>query len=189
MDSSFLNMELRLTRKKIKAIQSLAKPTELKDVQKITGCIVALSQFIARLGEKAITLYRLLKKLDKFVWDQEADDAFELLKKILTEAPVLAAPQPREPMLLYIAAGPRAVSVVVVVERKEEAKGHPVQRPVYYVSEVLSEAKQRYPHWQKLVFGVFMASRKLKHYFQEHPIIMVSSVPLVEIIRNIEAKG
>ena len=66
---------------------------------------------------------------------------------------------------MYIAAGPRAVSAVVVVECKVEGKEYPVQRPVYYVSEVLIEAKQRYPHWQKLVFGVFMASRKLKHYF------------------------
>ena len=80
------------------------------------------------------------------MWNQEADDAFELLKKALSEAPILAAPAPKEPMLMYIAAGPRAVSVVVVVERKEEGKDYPVQRPVYYVSEVLTEAKQRYPH-------------------------------------------
>ena len=75
------------------------------------------------------------------------------------------APSPKESLLLYVTAGPRAVSAVVVVERKEEGKEYPVQRPVYYVSEVLSETKQRYPHWQKLVFGVFMATRKLKHYF------------------------
>ena len=110
------------------------------------------------MGEKAIPLYRLLKKSDKFVWDQEADDAFETLKKSLAEAPVLAAPSPKEPLLLYVTTGPRAVSVVVVVERKEEGKEYPVQRPVYYVSEVLSETKQRYPHWQKLVFKVFMAT-------------------------------
>ena len=130
-----------------------------------------------------------MKKSGKFMWDQEADDAFELLKKTLTAAPVLAASEPKESMLLYIAAGPRVVSVVVVVERKMETKEHLVQRPAYYISEVLSKAKHRYPHWQKLVFGVFMASRKLKHYFQEHPITVVSSVPLVEIIRNTEATG
>ena len=92
-------------------------------------------------------------------------------------------------MLLDVAAGPQAVSAVVVVERKEVGKEHSVQRPVYYVSEVLSEAKQRYPHWQNLVFGVFMASRKLKPYFQEHPITVVSSIPLAGIIRNSEATG
>ena len=59
----------------------------------------------------------------------------------------MAAPESKEPMLLYLAAGPRAVSAVVVVERKVEGKEHPIQRPVYYVSEVLTEAKQRYPQW------------------------------------------
>ena len=53
----------------------------------------------------------------------------------------------------------------------------------------MTESKQRYPHWQKLVFGVFKASRKLKHYFQEHPITVVSSAPLGDIIQNREATG
>ena len=66
---------------------------------------------------------------------------------------------------MYVSANSRVVSVAIVVERKEAGKEHSVQRPVYYVSEVLIESKQRYPHWQKLVYGVFMAIRKLKHYF------------------------
>ena len=76
-----------------------------------------------------------------------------------------------------------------MVERKEAGKEHPVQRPVYYISEVLIESKQRYPHWQKLVYGVFMASRKLKQYFQGHPITVVSSAPLGDIVQNREATG
>ena len=48
---------------------------------------------------------------------------------------------------------------------------------------------ERYSHWQKLVLGVFMASRKLKHYFQENPTIVVSSAPLADIIQNQEAMG
>ena len=121
--------------------------------------------------------------------DGEANEAFEALKQQLVNPPVLAAPTKKEPMLLYIAANSKAVSVVVVVERKEEGKEYPVQRPVYFISEVLTLSKQRYPHWQKLVYGVFMASRKLKHYFQEHPITVVSSAPLGDIIQNREATG
>ena len=86
-----------------------------------------------------------MKKSDKFLWDKEADDAFEELKKTLSTAPVLAAPTDKEPMLLYVAANERVVSVVVVVERKEEGKEYPVQHTVYYVSEVLTDSKQRYP--------------------------------------------
>ena len=78
---------------------------------------------------------------------------------MLQEAPVLAAPKDKEPLLLYIAATSRVVSVVIAVERPEEGKEHPAQRSVYYVSEVLSESKQRYPQYQKLVYAVFMAQR------------------------------
>ena len=79
--------------------------------------------------------------------------------------------------------------MAIVVERKEAGKEHPVQRPVYYVSEVLIESKQRYPHWQKLVYGVFMASRKLKHYFQGHTITVVSSAPLVTSSKTERPQG
>ena len=94
----------------------------------------------------------------------------------MSEPPVLAAPIDKESLLLYVAANLRAVSVTIVVERKEAGKENPVQRPVYYISEVLIESKQRYPHWQKLVYGVFM------QYFQSHPITVVSSAPLGDII-------
>ena len=102
---------------KIKAINDLKKPECLRDVQKLTGCVAALSRFIARLGEKAGPLYRLLKKSDTFVWNKEADDAFEAWKKTLSEALVLESPAEKEPMLLYVAANSRVVSAVVVVER------------------------------------------------------------------------
>ena len=88
---------------------------------------------------------------------------------------------------MYIAASNRVVSVVLVVEREEPGKQRSVQRPVYYVSEVLSQSKQNYPHYQKLVYGVYMATKKLKHYFQEHPIKVISDAPLAEIIGNKDA--
>ena len=100
-------------------------------------------------------LYKLLKKVDKFIWMEEADRALAELKRILSSAPVLASPQAQEPMLLYLAASNKVVSIVIVVERKEEGYEYGVQRPVYYVSEVLTESKQRYPHYQKLAYGVF----------------------------------
>ena len=49
------------------------------------------------------------------------------------------------------------------------------------------EIHQNYPHYQKLVYGVYMATNKLKHYFQEHPIKVISEAPLTEIIGNKDA--
>ena len=67
------------------------------------------------------------------------------MKKILSSAPVLAAPTDKELMLLYVAVNERVVSAVIVVERAEEGKEYPVQRPIYYISEVHTDSKQRYP--------------------------------------------
>src|SRR5215210_9004180 len=92
-------------------------------------------------------------------------------------------------MLLYLAASNRVISIVIVVERKEEGHEYGVQRPVYYISEVLTESKQRYPQFQKLAYGVFLASQKLRHYFQEHPMTVVSKAPLSSIINNSDATG
>ncbi|KAK1691986.1 hypothetical protein QYE76_008683 [Lolium multiflorum] len=174
---------------KIQAIVTMRKPTKLKEIQQLTGRVAALSRFVARLGEKALPFYALIKQGDKFQWNEEADRAFEDLKRTISTPPILVAPKEREPLLLYIAATPQVVSTVLVVEREEEGKLHGVQRPVYFVSEVLSPSKQRYPQYQKIAYGVFTTARKLRHYFSAHPIIVVNEAPLSNILNNPEATG
>jgi hypothetical protein len=108
------------------------------------------------LGEKALPFYALMKKSDdKFEWTEEADTTFAQLKKVLSTPPVLVAPNEKKPLLLYIAATHQVVSTLLVVETSEEGKAHGVQRPVYFLSKVLSPTKQRYPHYQKLAYNVF----------------------------------
>src|SRR3954463_13486342 len=130
-----------------------------------------------------------MKKTDKFSWTPQADEAFKQLKRMMSTSPVLAAPKEKEPMMLYIAATNRVVSIVMVVEPPEKDKALPVQRPVYYDSEVLSTSKKNYPHYQKMCYGVYMAAKKLRPYFQAHPITFVSSAPLEEIIGSRDASG
>jgi hypothetical protein len=86
----------------------------------------------------------------------QADAAFKELKKMMSTPPILASLLLKEPMLLYIAVTNRVVSAVVV---EQEEEGKTVQRPVYYLSEVLSTSKQNYPHYQKMTYGVYMASK------------------------------
>jgi len=172
---------------KVSAIARMGSIQDVKGVQKVTGCLVALSHFILRLGEKALPLYRLLKKGERFSWTLEAEEALDILKKTLTSTPVLVPPQPAKPLLLYVAGTTQVVSAAVVVERSEEGQALPIQRPVYFVSEVLSETKVRYPQIQKLIYGVILTRHKLQHYFLGHPMTVVSSFPLGEIIQSRDA--
>ena len=72
---------------------------------------------------------------------------------------------------------------------KVVARKKVVHRPVYFVSSLLQGARLRYPGVQKLIFGLIMASRKLRHYFQAHEITVVTYFPLQRILRNPEATG
>jgi hypothetical protein len=153
---------------KINAIRKMAKPSNKKDVKKLTGIMAALGHFISKLGEKGLPFFKLLKKADKFVWDDEAQKALEALKESLTTPPVMTPLIPRETLLLYISATTNVVSTVLVAEREEEGQAYPVQRPVYYVSEVPADAKTRYTQPQKLLYVLLITSRKLRHYFQAH---------------------
>src|SRR5438132_11866360 len=103
---------------KFKDIFRMNSLTKLKDVQKLTGCMAALSRFVFRLGEWAMPFYKLLKKQDKFQWTPEVQQALDKLKEFLTSPPVLVPPMPEEPLLLYIAATSRVVSTATVVERQ-----------------------------------------------------------------------
>jgi hypothetical protein len=124
--------------------------------------------------------FKLLKKAHKFVWDDEAQKAFEVLKESLTTPPIMTPPVPGETLLLYISATTNVVSTVLVAEREEEGQAYPVQRPVYYVIEVLANAKTRYSQPQKLLYALLITSRKFRHYFQAHKITVPSSFLLGE---------
>jgi hypothetical protein len=68
------------------------------------------------------------------------------------------------------------VSATIVVERREEGHALLVQRPVYFISEVLSETKIRYPQIQKLLYAVILTRRKLRHYLSNSHVGMCTGL-------------
>jgi hypothetical protein len=78
---------------KIAAIISMGPIKDLKSVQRVLGCLAALSRFISRLGERGLPLYHLLRKAECFTWTPGAEEALGNLKALLTNAPVLVPPR------------------------------------------------------------------------------------------------
>ena len=167
---------------KIRAIQDMKPPQSARDVQKLTGRLAALSRFLSRSAERALPFFKTLRGAEPFRWTDSCQKAFEELKQYLTQLPSLTSPEQGAELLLYIAASPAAVSAVLVQE-------HNGQRPVYYVSEALQGAKTRYTELEKLAYALLMASRKLRHYFLAHSIMVQTSYPLALMLRNKDASG
>ena len=76
-----------------------------------------------------------------------------------------------------------------VASQEDSPRTALIEHPVYYVSTVLRDAREKYPVQQKLLYALLVASRKLRHYFQGHPIKVVSAYPLERILRNSNATG
>jgi hypothetical protein len=78
-------------------------------------------------------------------------------------------------LLLYVAASHAIVSAALVQEKQDEQSKKQV--PVYFVSEVLSPSKRNYTELEKVLYAVLMASRKFRHYFQSHHIVVIHVNP------------
>ena len=64
-----------------------------------------------------------------------------------------------------------------------------IEQPVYFVITILCEARARYLMMQKLLLALLVASRKLHHYFQGHPIKVFSADALERVLRKPDAVG
>jgi ribonuclease HI len=166
---------------KIKAILEMQPPKTTKEIQRLTGRIAALNRFVSRSTDKCLPFFKTLKKA--FVWTDECQQAFDELKRYLTEPPLLSPSKQGEELYLYLAVSPTAISSALI--REEERR----QLPVYYTSKALRGAEERYPPMEKLAFALVTAARKLRPYFQAHTIVLLTNHPLRKAMNKPDAAG
>jgi hypothetical protein len=168
----------------ISTITEIGQVRNVKDVQWLMGCLMALSHFMSLLGGHGFPLYKLLKKSNSYRWMDETQKALDELKALISKPPVLALAEPGKTLLLYIAAATQVVSVALVVQWEEPEHVYKVQRSIYYINKVLSSCKTRYNQVQKLLYVILVMKCELLHYYESHLIHVVTLYGLGEIIRN-----
>ena len=149
-------------------------PSNIKEIQRRTGRIAALSRFVSKASDKCQPFFQVLKKA--FQWDAHCNEAFKVLKTYLSSPPVLVSPSEGEPLTLYSAVSNFSTSAALVRERDK------VQQPVYYCSRALREAEGRYLKMEKLILALVTTPRKLRPYFQVHIIEVLTEYPMKQIL-------
>ena len=119
---------------KIKAIQEMPVPQCKKQVQSFIGMVNYLSKLSARLSELAEPIRDLCKEKVPFNWGLEHDGAFQLIKKEIAAAPVLAYYNPQKPPVLQTDTSSKGLGACLLQN----------QKPVYFASRAVSETQKGY---------------------------------------------
>ena len=106
------------------------------------------------------------------------------IKKYLAEPPVLTSPEAGETLFVYLVVSDVAVSAALF---KENADGK--QRPVFFVSKSLADAETRYNHLEQATLALRVVTKKLRPYFQAHPIVVLTNLPLRSTIHKLDLSG
>ncbi|GKA01354.1 reverse transcriptase domain-containing protein [Tanacetum coccineum] len=171
---------------KVDVVLSLQLPKCLKDMQKLNGKLASPNRFLAKSIEKSLPFFKTLKKCTKkcdFLWTEEAEAAFSQMKKLIAKLPMLTALGEKEELIIYLATSKEAINAVLMTER--EAK----KMPIYFVSRALRGPEVNYTSMEKLVLALVHASKRLKRFFQAHPIIVVTGQPIKNILSSLEVAG
>ncbi|GJZ31292.1 reverse transcriptase domain-containing protein [Tanacetum coccineum] len=171
---------------KTKAVIQLPSPRTMKEVQSLNGKLAGLNRFLSKSADKSLPLFKTLKKCTKkgdFRWTTAAEEAFTQLKQHIAALPTLVAPRPGEELIMYLSATHGAISAVLLTDRDS------VQTPVYFVSKALKETEINYSAMEKLILALVFAAKRLRRYFQAHPIVVITDQPIKQVISKPDASG
>ncbi|CAM8928971.1 unnamed protein product [Rhodiola kirilowii] len=155
----------------------MPEPKSLKELRGLQGRLAYIRRFISNLTGRCQPFSHLMKKDAPFVWDDKCRRAFDSIKKYLSTAPVLGAPTPGKPLILYVAAQEKSLGAMCAQETDERK-----EIPLYYLSRTLVGAELNYSPIEKICLALVFAVQKLRHYMQAHTVHVVSKADPIKYI-------
>jgi hypothetical protein len=147
---------------KIRDVQAWPSSQSIKDIRSFLGLAGHYRRFVKNFGMIARPLTDLLKKGTLFLWTDICEEAFQLLKRSLVSAPVLALPNFNQPFAFETDASETGIGVVL------QQDGHPIA----YVSKALGRRTQRLSTYEKESLAILLAIDQWKAYLQPAEFII-----------------
>ncbi|GJU44485.1 reverse transcriptase domain-containing protein [Tanacetum coccineum] len=146
---------IRANPKKTKAIADMQSPQTLKGMQSLSGKLAALKRFLSRSSKKSLPFFETLKDItkenkDEYRWTEDTEKAFQEMKQYIVGLPLLTTPIKEETLYVYLAAASELT---------------------------LNEAERNYAPMEKLALSLLHTSRRLRRYFEAHPIKVLAEAP------------
>lgn len=145
---------LRPLRNKVQAVLDMKTPSNKAEVQTFLGFITYLGKFCPNLADKTEPLRQLIRKNNMFVWEQAQQVAFDELKALVAEAPVLRTFDPAKPITISVDASSKSLGAVLLQE----------DQPVEYAAKSLTKTQVNYAQIDKELMAVLFGCKKFHYY-------------------------
>eukprot|EP00253_Pinus_taeda_P021142 PITA_21142 len=157
--------ELKMDLEKVTAIVSWPSPKSLFEVRSFHGLASFYKKFIRNFSEICAPMLDTIKKVNQpFHWTEAAEHSFQILKKKITERPVLRLPDFNKFFHVHCDASGTAIGAVLSQE----------DRPVAYFSEKLNESRQKYSTYDKEFYAIVQALKHWRHYLLGNEFVLFS---------------
>ncbi|WJZ87657.1 hypothetical protein VitviT2T_007024 [Vitis vinifera] len=154
---------------KIKAILDMPVLRTEKEIRGFLGRLQYISRFIAKLTDICEPIFRLLRKNQPTVWNDDCQLAFERIKEYLLSPPVLVPSMPGRPLLLYLSVSDMTLGCMLA-QLDDSGK----ERAIYYLSKRMLEYEMRYVMIERFCLALVWATRRLRHYMTEYSVHLIS---------------
>ena len=166
---------LKMDLEKVQAIRNWPTPRSVFEVRSFHGLASFYRKFIKGFSQVCAPILETIREVNQpFQWTEVADRNFNLLKRKITEKPILALPKFEKVFQVETDASGEAIGAVLSQE----------QRPIAYFSEKLNDEKRRYSSYDKEFYAIVQAMKKWRHYLLPKEFILYSDNHALQFINN-----
>src|SRR4051812_21100872 len=163
---------------KVKVIQDMPAPKTEKQVRGFLGRLNYISRFISNMTATCEPIFKLLKKNQGCVWNEDCQKAFDNIKEYLLEPPILLPPVEGRPLIMYLTVLENSMGCVLGQHDESGRKEY----AIYYLSKKFTECETRYSLLEKTCCALVWAARRLRQYMLNHTTLLISKMDPIKYV-------